>query len=377
MNSTRVDIDKLETICANALRFLELHSVNGGGQDGSWNGSFSLYREARQADLYGMIDAVYILYAMGKLSVMTDREARRYWADQILGCQDAEGWFTRRNLRGHSREHATAYAVGALKLLAIEPDEDYLDRLVPIRSLLPLLVDREEFLNWIRHLQFDGTLRDILRKNVGWHHIWRGSHIGGGIPAIFEMTRHMFTSWWSEDIDDGRWFGWYFEWLDDHASAETGFWQRAFWNKVYRRPTIIDMGGAVHFFWIYEAFGRDFPFPEGVIRSTISLQKRNGLYRDHPYCIDLDGNFCVIRSYLQLDGETKERFSDDVHRSAEANFCAVVEALTAEPLEAIYEDSHGLPGALAALVECAKLPGFRYTDLLEGWQHPMDRVCWI
>ncbi len=370
-----MDINNLViTIIKNSERFLCAHAVN--SVDVTF-GEFSLIRNQPSFDLYGVIDAVYILSALGKLFQTIDKDHRAIWSKKILACQSSEGWFSERNLRGHPREHATAYAIGALHLLEIESDENYVDQIKPLTGLLPILTDRAAFLRWISRLGFRLNPRSILKKNLGWHYIWRGSHVGGGIPAAIGMTRHLFEQWWPGQVDIERWFTWYFEWLDAHANPRTGYWQRAFWNLVYRKPTLIDMGGAVHFLWIYEALGRPFPYPEAVIESTLALQRPDGLYKDHPFCIDLDGNFCLIRAYLQLSPEGQALYKERVYRSAERNFEAVVHALTAKPLEEIYDDSHGLPGALAALVECTKLPGFKYAEALAGWQHPLDKAWWL
>lgn len=341
------------------------------------SGEFALLQNQVFPDLYGMVDVAYIYYTLEKLPEITNRNSREVWAEQILTCQDDSGWFTRRNLRGHPREHATAYAIAALRLLELEPDENYVAQIKPLIALLPILTDRAAFLRWINALDFRLDPRSILKKNLGWHYIWRGSHVGGGIPAAVGMTRHLFEQWWPGQVDVDQWLEWYFEWLDAHVNPKTGYWQRAFWNLIYRQPTLIDMGGAVHFLWIYEALKHPFPSPEAVIESTLTLQRPDGLYKDHPFCIDLDGNFCLIRAYLQLSEERQKFFQERVYRSVERNFEAIVQALTERPLEEIYADSHGLPGALAALTECAKLPGFKYTDALAGWQHPLDKVWWL
>lgn len=356
------------------LGFLEQHLVQ---KSKPFNGLFSLYPQASEHDLYGMIDAAYSLYTIGRLDQLTDRSSRQTWAKRILYCQNEQGWFTLRNLRGHSREHATAYALGALKLLELEQGENYVDQIRPINDLLPLLRDRTEFVRWIRFLDFRYSPREIFKKKLGWHYIWRGSHVGGGVPAIAGMAKERITAWWPGQVDVDQWFTWYFNWLDEHANPRTGYWQRAFWNLVYRKPTLIDMGGAVHFFWIYEAMKRPFPYPEAVIKPTLSLQKADGLYKEHPFCIDLDGNFCLIRSYLQLTPEKQNKYKRQVYSSAEKNFEAIVNAFEEKPLENIYSDSHGLPGALAALVECCKLPGFKYSNHLSNWNHPLDKAWWL
>jgi hypothetical protein len=368
--------DAFLNIAEKVERFLSQHHV-GDGYIYPLMGNFSLYREDTIPDLYGMIDAVYTLYALDLLAERTNCSSREAWAAQILDCQDEKGWFSRRNLRGHPREHATAYAIAALKLLEVEPDEQYVARIRPIEAIKPILIDRDNFLRWIKWLDFRLTPWDILNKKLGWHYIWRGSHVGGGVPAIVGMTRGLVEEWWPGQVELDEWFTWYFEWLDAHVNSETGYWQRAFWNLFYRKPTLIDMGGAVHFFWIYEAMNWAFPYPEAVIESTLKLQKDNGLYRDRPFCIDLDGNFCLIRSYLQLSEERKSIYRDRVYNSAERNFEAIVKALTKKPLEEIYDDSHGLPGALAALAECAKLSNFKYIDAIRNWHSPLDKAWWL
>jgi len=368
--------DALLSIAEETEQFLSQHHV--GNLSGfPLSGTFSLYRESTAPDLYGMIDAVYTLHIVGILSERTTRSSRETWAKQLLDCQDEKGWFSKRNLRGHPREHATAYTIAALRLLKIEADEQYVPSVKLIDDLKPILTNQDAFLRWITWLDFCPTPWDILDKKLGWHYIWRGSHVGGGVPAIVGMTRDLIEQWWPGQVDLDQWFTWYFDWLDTRANPGTGYWQRAFWNLIYRKPTLIDMGGAVHFFWIYEALDRPFPYPEAVIESTLKLQQTNGLYKDHPFCIDLDGNFCLIRSYLQLPEERKSLYRDRVYDAAEKNFEAIVKALTEKPLEEIYDDSHGLPGALAALVECTKLPDFKYADALLDWQHPLDKVWWL
>jgi hypothetical protein len=367
--------DKISDIVKKAERALEQHHV--GGYREPLTGAFSLHRGATDFDLYGMVDAVYILHTVGRLAERTDRSSRTVWAERILACQDGVGWFSRLNLRGHSREHATAYAIGALALLEIEPDEQYVIELGPLHALESILIDRNAFLHWISCLDFRPSLRAVLEKRLGWHYIWRGSHVGGGIPAALGMAWHSVEEWWPGQVDLDEWFLWYFEWLDAHTAPESGYWQRAFWNLAYHVPTLIDMGGATHFFWVYEAKNRPFPHPAPVIESTLRLQQPSGLYKDHPFCIDLDGNFCLIRSYLQLPEQGQQMYRDRVYRSVRKSFEAIVEVLVGEPWEELYSDSHGLPGALAALVECTKLPGLEHAEALSGWQHPLDKAWWL
>jgi hypothetical protein len=373
-------LDSIARIAEYSEQFLRSHATRrrrDGQQVGPISGDFSLYRDAPSYDLYGTVDGAYVLHTTNRLTNRTDRASRQEWASRILACQAEDGWFSRRNLRGHPREHATAYAIGALRLLEVEPDEHYVDMIKPLTSLLPILTDHDAFRRWIERLGFRFSVSSLLQKNLGWHCVWGGSHLGGGVAAAVGMARSLLDRWWPGQVDVDEWFTWYFDWLDVRANSNTGYWQRAFWNLVYRKPTMIDLGGAVHFFWVYESLDRPFPYPEETIQSTLQLQRPDGLYADHPFCIDLDADFCLIRSYLQLSEERQETYRESVYRSVEDNFEAVISRLTERPLSQIYSDSHGLPGALAALVECTKLPGFKYAGALSSWQHPLDRVWWL
>ncbi len=370
--------EQLAQIKQHSLDLLQAHATGHERIDRDpLTGEFSLLPHQTEPDLYGMIDAAYILHTLGELPARTNRDSRQQWAQRILDCQGEQGWFTKRNLRGHSREHATAYAIGALRLLEMEPDERYVDDVRPLLGIKPLLTDERAFKFWLNWLDFRPTPQSVRQKKLGWHYIWRGSHVGGGIPAAVGMTQHLVDDWWPGKVDVAQWLNKYFDWLDAHASARTGYWQRAFWNLAYRRPTIIDMGGAVHFFWVYAACDRGFPYPAPVVKSTISLQKPTGLYKQHPFCIDLDGNFCIIRAFNQLSAAEQARREADVQRAINANFEGVTRALLERPFGEIYSDSHGLPGALVALVECAKLPGFAHAEAVADWQNPLDKAWWL
>ncbi len=355
------------------LLFMEMHSA---GDQFPYSGKFSLYRGATSPDLYGMIDFVYILHITGKIELLTDRKSRERWAERILSCQDQCGWFSQLNLRGHSVEHATAYAIAALELLALDDNEDYLSLVKPLTDIKPILVDGQFFSKWINRMGFRWNPKTLLNKRLGWHYIWQGSHIGGGVAASVGMLQHRVKDWWP-DVDLETWFDQYIEWLNQHCNPETGYWQRAFWNMIVKKPTIIDLGGAVHFYWIYDRLGESFPYPEALIRSTLNLQKPDGLYKDHPFCIDLDANFCLIRAFLSLPEDRQDIYRDKVNLAIEKNVGEIMSILFDNSLEKVYDDSHGLPGALAALVDCTHLPSFVYREALMQWQNPLDEVWWL
>ena len=373
-----IDRGAIGVISGRILEFLDQHAVSGhpviAGE--MLDGAFCLHARRHEPDLYGMVDSVYILYTIGELERRTDKTSRGIWARRILACQDQSGWFSLRNLRGHRPEHATAYAIGALRLLEVTPDEAYVEMVRPLEGIRAILGNRAAFSRWIERMGFY-RLSDVWRKDVGWHHVWRGSHIVGGVAAAVGMVQDCIGSWWPEQVDVAEWFRWLFEWLDRNVNPATGYWQRAFWNRIVRRPTLIDLGGAAHFYWIYEAARHRYCYPERIIESTISLQRPTGLYKQHPFCIDLDANFSIIRSFLQLDPACRSEFEEKVRRAVERNFDAIANILLTRDLSRIYSDLHGPPGALAAMMECTKLPGFSRTEDMTGWRHVLDRVWWL
>jgi hypothetical protein len=339
------------------------------------DGEFSLIQENDTPDMYGMIDTVYVLFIIGEIKNYTNQESRKIWSKRILSCQDDKGWFTKKNLRGHSKEHATAYAIGALRLLEIENQEDYVSEVKPLEGIKEIFKSKHSFERWIRRLGFKITLDDPI-GHAGWHYIWRSSHLGGGIAAALGMTKDLHNKWWPE-TNTNSWFEWYFGWLDKNVNKKTGYWQRAFWNWFVPGGTLIDMAGAVHFYWVYEKFGHPLPHPEKIIQSTLKVQKESGLYRHYPMCIDLDGNFCLIRAFNQLSPELQEKYFDEVNHSLTKNFQEVIYYLETHPLEEVYDDSHGLPGALAALAECQEFEKFLLMDGAEQFKNPFDKAWWL
>ena len=65
------------------------------------------------------------------------------------------------------------------------------------------------------------------------------------------------------------------------------------------------MGGAVHLYWIAEKIAAPIPHPAALAASTAALLRETGLYENEPYCIDLDGSFCIARALPQLDAAAR------------------------------------------------------------------------
>ncbi len=297
-----------------------------------WNphdlrGHFS-YRRGQAQDLYGSADMAYLLYALNEVEDRTTPEGRREWAAFIQSCQDPEtGWFTRRNETLHFKEHATAYAVVALKILGAKP-------LYPLRAAAQKVASPEATAHFL-----ESTL---------WTYAWVGSHQGGGVAAALTVTGE----------GPPGWSDWYFDWLDREVNPQTGLWQRAFWNRFYGRPTKIDNGAAAHYHWIYIYDRRPILFKEQLIDSLLSLQLPSGLWDrkrkkgEYPYCINLDAIFTIHRASLQLRAEGKDYRADDIAAAFKKNLAATVAALNRPgALAELYTDSHDLPGAVHGLAE--------------------------
>ncbi len=320
-------------------------------------GYFS-YQPGEAYDLYGSADFAYLLWVSGQMEERTTLEGRAEWAGIIQSFQDPEtGWFSKGNETLHFKSHATAYATGALALLDHKP-------LYPFKWKDPMTRDEKALDRWLRQ--------------IWWDVVWVGSHEGGGVAASLLMT--------GEASDE--WFDWYLNWLDKEVNPNTGLWQRAFYNVVYKKPTMNDMGGAAHFWWIYQAKSRPMPYPERVIDSCLGLQLDNGLWDrkpkkgDFPYCINCDAINGINWSYYQLQEKGVEYREEDVRR-AYADFFATCQRVLTKPgnvLE-LYDNSHDLPGAIIGIAEADQY--FRRVDgetrliTTHIWRSALEKICWL
>lgn len=278
-------------------------------------GSYAYMPQFSRPDTYGSTDMFYLLYTLDMLD-LTDKE-RRAWAGVIRKFQDPDtGWWGN-NKTFHSKEHATAYAVGALKLLG-----------APTKYPLSF---RESF-------DTKEEIHDLL-ETTPWNVIWSGSHIPSGVASALINSGDAGEDWTSA----------YLDWLDREADPATGYWMRDDSGARKDKPRTEELGGAFHFYYIYTYAGRPLPYPEKIIDTTISLQHDNGLYdADVPYCIDLDGVFSIIHAYRQTGGYRKK----DVEASLEKTLAAIVEKLNNRDFVfGRYRDSHKLVGAVVALAE--------------------------
>ena len=191
------------------------------------------------------------------------------------------------------------------------------------------------------------------------------------------MLQFQIEKKWNWNWNATTWFSSLFKWLNNEINPETGYWQRAIWNQIISKPILNDMAGAVHFYWIYSYMNEPFPILKNLIRSTINLQRTNGLYKNHPFCIDLDGNYQIIHPFNQLNIKDRRMLKDHVKDSLENNYSAILKMFIDNNLNEIYRDSHGLPGALAALAEIKEIKLNIHTSEISNWNSIFKDVCWL
>jgi hypothetical protein len=203
-------------------------------------------------------------------------------------------------------------------------------------------------------------------RTVPWSIIWPASHVVSGLPAILHMT--------GEGTED--FFGRYFDWLDARVEPSTGFWSRGLAQRVGIIPRLSkeEMGGAFHMYFVYEARGRAWPLPERVVDAALALQRPNGFWDgEYPYCIDLDGLYCILRSSARAGGYRR----DEAYGACLRFLAGALAVLCSEEgLSRYYFESHRLPGALSAVAECAlHFPELVRTE--RPWTQTLDTACFI
>jgi hypothetical protein len=300
------------------------------------SGEFSLIREKEKPSLYGICDMVYNLMIPNEIEKYLkshENESKIEWIKNIKSYQDPKtGWFKDQYFNYKFRspltgqwEHASAFAISALKLLNTTPEYEL--------KVAKKLNTRKKVKKWLKKIPEWGLF------------FWPGSHRGGGIGAIFATLGE-------EYYPHKYFFDWYFDWLDSKADPEVGFWRLGWNHKFKKRLTKHELGGAVHYYWIYVFMDRPIPFPEKVIDSTLKLQNELGLWDDDvSYCIDLDAIFCLFRCEDQVKGYRKEDIKQALIKYLDYTIPCLNDR---EFLFNRYMSTHKLTGCLEAIAEIYK-----------------------
>jgi hypothetical protein len=295
---------------------------------------------------YGTTDILIAEYILNNPSFTRLSETDKdQWAQTINRFQNSRtGWFQKTETL-HYREHGTGYAVAALKLIDRHP-------IYQLKWKNKILNSPKTMERWIWH--------------PNWSFIWATSHVISGVPAALAMV---------EEGND-KFFAWYFNWLDQHAHPESGFYHLGLIHKLGIRPhaTMQELGGAFHMYYVYEYFRRQWPYSERIVDETLRLQHDNGLWdKKVTYCIDLDGIYSAIRSSRNANWYRK----DEVKQAVEKYLATAARTLNDRDfLFRNYRDTHRLVGALAAIAECQKyFPELVHT--IVPWRQSLDKACFI
>jgi len=321
-------------------------------------GEFSLIRGKKKISLYGICDMVFNLIISNRFKNYLESheiESKEAWIKRIQSYQDPKtGWFKdhyynykfRSPLTGQW-EHATAFATSALKLLDATPKFDL--------KITKKLDTKKKVEKWLKKVPEWGLF------------FWPGSHRGGGVGAIFATLGEKF-------YPHENFFDWYFDWLDNNADPEVGFWRLGWNHKFKKRLTKHELGGSIHYYWIYEFMDRPIPYPEKVIDSTLQLQNRFGLWDNEvSYCIDLDAVFSLLRCQTQLNGYRKADIMQAIIKYLDYTIPSLNDN---EYLNSHYSNTHKLTGCLGAIAEIYKFLPELFDPSIKFIQS-LDITPWI
>ncbi len=108
----------------------------------------------------------------------------------------------------------------------------------------------------------------------------------------------------------------WFDWHDRNIDPKTGFWDFASTGAVLRA-----MAGGMHQLGIYFLFGREVPYHERAVETTLKLQQPNGLFSPDTFGhhgLDMDAVFVLANLYNRY-GDAVPRVRAALQRAFEAN----------------------------------------------------------
>ena len=163
----------------------------------------------------------------------------------------------RRNPRhdeNYLRYHFTNYALGALRLIGVQPER-------PLRFVEDLKT-KSALDNWLQE-------RD-------WSQPWLEGNNVVNLGSFLALLSEDGCSWARERLDD------LVDWHDKHQNSSTGLWHCSPANS--REGLLNALAGAAHNLHLYYYLGREVPRPKEVIDSCL----RPGYLGIRSACIDID-----------------------------------------------------------------------------------------
>jgi hypothetical protein len=291
-------------------------------------------------DVLAACDALYCLKLIGRMDKVAADAPQRFAA--LLNAYHLSGGIGRGGRQ--LGVHGTAYALGALNLLAAIRPTVHGDALRLEGWQLDEILDERSRVRWPWYLA---------------HHAWRIGHWIGGIPSILlTLWRHVPelalanrlppTSAVLHDADgliDGR--------TGLLHAYRADILQKAF-RALYRvrhDPDAGDVGGIAHLHWVNYAAGRvPYKAAPALFDRAYGLLQRRPFMERAPYCLDFDV-VQIARTAMPPDDARAPALKARIDDYAGA----IMDFYDAGPGDDY--TLHKLPGGLATLHECALTAG--------------------
>lgn len=290
--------------------------------------------DPEDADPQDHADIVYSMYLMGRADQLNGDAAQQY--QRWLALQPLAG---RTSIRANVRinVHLSAYLLSTSRLL---------DKLG--HPPVPDLYD-----GWQPRVLVDAT--GLPRWPRAWsHHVWRVSHWIGGAPSILLHLAHAPIPNCVGESDVRLALS---RCEDQVILSENGAlkpWRSKIIQRCFRRvyrfrhdPDAAEIGGIVHLLWIYHALDMPIVGAEQLHKKAIKILWRKPIIENVPYCLDFD--IVQVARLTQPKGDSGELVA-----LAQGMADAIIAYLSAPPSDYTL---HRLPGAYAALHECALITG--------------------
>jgi len=240
--------------------------------------------------LYGSADVACILYTLGQLDCTP--AVAQGWLATLGSFQESQSGFFVDDRGGLTTAHNTGFAVAAMQLL--QPD---------LRNgVLP-----------VAPLTFAGKIADPAEAErfaatLDWH--------GNCYEAGEILVGHAATFFNVADTVPQQWFAWLVDYIEstkfDTANGMVGL----------DKPPAGDMdqiGGTLHFDFMWSALGRTLPFPEARASALLGLQRPDGLWSElNPWWLTFDSVYMLGRTIAELETGLADRVRDAVARALSA-----------------------------------------------------------
>jgi hypothetical protein len=332
-----LDITK---IIDNAYAVVKNHEMETPGQFRRWNWQDPGSSRDLGVNEYGCADASNILYMIGRFPSQPQERAMYIKALQDL--QDpTTGMFVEAT---HHSIHTTAHCIAAIELFDAKAKH-------PLKDL-HFLLEKEALYKFMDELDWAGLP-------------WIMSHRGAGLYAALVL----------QDEVDRQWQGWYFDWLNENADPQSGFFRKGAVQEG-KKPLFHHLAGTFHYLFNMEYARQPLRYPDKLIDSCLSIWEDLKKKSPDELCLDYNNrweNLSKSISFAEIDWVycVTRALRQSGHRFAECkaalrefagiyiNWLNSLDHFTHDD----FNDLHQLFGCICALAELqTALPGEIYSE---------------